>query len=120
MPSWFDIQWPAAGGPFGRLALGSVVSGSYALESNANGVRLARLALSFGASEPDSDRREQNFNVGGAVARLDLAGWLNLNVAVKEAKPVAEFLRTARLEVSGLDYLGLGFRHVCLAFAAGA
>jgi len=118
MPSWFDIQWPAAGGPFGRLALGSVVSGSYALESNANGVRLARLALSFGASEPDSDRREQNFNVGGSVGRLDLAGWLNLNVADKNAKPVSDYLRTARLAVAELDYLGLAFRDVTLDLAA--
>jgi len=118
MPSWFDIQWPAAGGPFGRLALGSVVSGSYALESNTNGVRLARLALSFGASEPDSDRREQNFNVGGSVARLDLAGWLNLNVADKNAKPVSDYLRTARLNVAELDYLGLAFRDVTLDLAA--
>jgi uncharacterized protein (TIGR02099 family) len=118
MPSWFDIQWPAAGGAFGRLALGSVVSGSYALESNTNGVRLARLALSFGASEPDSDRREQNFNVGGSVARLDLAGWLNLNVADKNAKPVSDYLRTARLNVAELEYLGLAFRDVTLDLAA--
>jgi len=118
MPSWFDIQWPAAGGPFGRLALGSVVSGFYALESNASGVRLARLALSFGASEPDSDRREQNFNVGGSVARLDLAGWLNLNVADKNAKPLSDYLRTARLNVAELDYLGLAFRDVTLDLAA--
>ncbi|HWY95118.1 MAG TPA: YhdP family protein [Steroidobacteraceae bacterium] len=118
MPSWFDIQWPAAGGPFGRLALGSVVSGSYALESNTNAVRLARLALSFGASEPDSDRREQNFNVGGSVARLDLAGWLNLNLADKNAKPASDYLRTARLTVAELDYLGLAFRDVTLDLAA--
>jgi uncharacterized protein (TIGR02099 family) len=118
MPSWLDIQWPPAGGPSGRLALGSVVSGSYALEPNANGVRLARLALSFGAGEPDSDRREQNFNVGGSVTRLDLAGWLNLNLADKNAKPVSDYLRTARLNVAELDYLGLAFRDVSLDLAA--
>src|SRR5258708_30565579 len=110
MPSWFDIQWPAAGGPFGRLALGSVVSGSYALESNANGVRLARLALSFGASEPDSDRREQNFNVGGSVARLDLAGWLRLDVADKNAKPASDYLPSDKLDSARPAYLGLPFR----------
>ena len=114
MPSWFDIQWPASGGPVGRLALGSVVSGSYALESGASGVRLARLALSFGAGEPDSYRREQNFNVGGSVTRLDLAGWLNLNLTDKNAKPASDYLRTARLNVAELDYLGLAFRDVSL------
>jgi uncharacterized protein (TIGR02099 family) len=117
MPSWLDIQWPAAGGPSGRLALGSVVSGSYALESNANGVRLARLALSFGAGEPNSSDA-QNFNVGGSVTRLDLAGWLNLNLADKNAKPASDYLRTARLSVAELDYLGLAFRDVSLDLAA--
>jgi uncharacterized protein YhdP len=63
MPSWFEIQWPATGAPLGRLALGSVLSGSYALESNANGMRLAHLALSFGAGESSADRRDQIFNV---------------------------------------------------------
>jgi len=117
MPSWLDIQWPAAGGPSGRLALGSVVSGSYALESNANGVRLARLALSFGAGEPNSSDA-QNFNVGGSVTRLDLAGWLNLNLTDKNAKPASDYLRTARLSVAELDYLGLAFRDVSLDLAA--
>jgi uncharacterized protein (TIGR02099 family) len=117
MPSWFEIQWPAAGGPLGRLALGSVVSGSYALESSASGVRLARLALSFGAGESNSNEA-QNFNVGGSVTRLDLAGWLNLNLADKNAKPVSDSLRTARLNVTELDYLGLAFRDVSLDLAA--
>jgi uncharacterized protein (TIGR02099 family) len=117
MPSWFDIQWPAAGGSQGRLALGSVVSGSYALESDASGVRLARLALSFGAGESDAYRREQRVNVGGSVGRLDLAGWLKLKPADKNAKPLAEYLRTARLKVAELDYLGLAFRDVSLELA---
>jgi uncharacterized protein (TIGR02099 family) len=117
MPSWFEIQWPAAGGPSGRLALGSVLSGSYALASDANGVRLARLALSFGAGESSSNDA-QLVNVGGSVARLDLAGWLNLRPASKSAKPLAEYLRTARLTVAELDYLGLAFRDVSLDLAA--
>jgi uncharacterized protein (TIGR02099 family) len=116
MPSWFEIQWPPAGGSQGRLALGSVVSGSYALESDANGVRLARLALSFGAGEPNSSDAQQ-INVGGSVARLDLAGWLKLKPADKSAKPLSEYLRTARLNVAELDYLGLAFRNVSLDLA---
>ncbi|HEY2635578.1 MAG TPA: YhdP family protein, partial [Steroidobacteraceae bacterium] len=116
MPSWIEIQWPASGGPWGRLALGSVLSGSYALESNANGMRLAHLALSFGAGESSPDRRDQIFNVGGSVGRLDLTGWLNLNLGDKSAKPLSEYLRSARLEVAELDYLGLAFRDVALNF----
>ena len=116
MPSWFEIQWPAAGGPQGRLSLGSVVSGSYALASDANGVRLAHLTLTFGGGEPTlSDT--QILNVGGSVARLDLAGWLKLTPAVKSARPVSDYLRTARLNVAELDYVGLAFRDVSLDFA---
>jgi uncharacterized protein (TIGR02099 family) len=113
MPSWFDVQWPASGGPQGKLALGSVLSGSYALESDANGVRLARLALTFGAEEPSSSEA-QILNVGGSVARLDLMGWLKLSPTDKNAKPLSDYLRTARLNVAELDYLGLAFRDVSL------
>jgi uncharacterized protein (TIGR02099 family) len=117
MPSWFEIQWPASGGPSGRLALGSVVSGSYGLESDTNGVRLAHLALTFGAGESSSSDA-QILNVGGSVARLDLAGWLKLSPSDKNAKPVADYLRTATLNVAELDYLGLEFRDVSLDLSA--
>jgi uncharacterized protein (TIGR02099 family) len=116
MASWVEIQWPATGGPQGRLALGSVVSGSYALESDANGGRLAHLALTFGAGESSSSDA-QIVNVGGSVGRLDLAGWLKLNPADKNAKPLADYLRAARLDVAELDYLGLVFRDVSLNLA---
>ena len=117
MPSWLEIQWPASGGPLGKIALGSVVSGSYALESDANGMRLAHLVLAFGAGDSSSSDA-QVFNVGGSVSRLDLAGWLKLIPTDKSAKPLAEYLRTARLNVAELDYLGLEFRDVSLDFAA--
>jgi uncharacterized protein (TIGR02099 family) len=116
MPSWFEMQWPAAGGPQGRLSLGSVASGSYALASDANGVRLAHLTLTFGAGEPALND-PQILNVGGSVARLDLAGWLKLNPADKSARPMSDYLRTARLNVAELDYIGLAFRDVSLEFA---
>jgi uncharacterized protein (TIGR02099 family) len=116
MPSWFEIQWPASGGPQGRLALGSVVSGSYALESDASGMRLARLALTFGAGETGSNDA-QIFNVGGSVARLDLAGWLKLIPSDKNAKPLSAYLRTATLNVAEVDYLGLAFRDLKLNLA---
>jgi len=97
--------------------LGVVVSGSYALESSAGGMRLAHLALSFGPGESNSDRREQIFNVGGSVARLDLAGWLNLNLGDKNSKPLSDYLRKARLNVAEVDYLGLAFHDVSLDLA---
>jgi uncharacterized protein YhdP len=56
-------------------------------------------------------------NVGGTVARLDLAGWLRLNPAEKSARPISDYLRTARFNVAELDYLGLAFRDVSLDFA---
>jgi uncharacterized protein (TIGR02099 family) len=116
MPSWFEIQWPVTGGPQGRLALGSVVSGSYALASDAGGVRLAQLALTFGEGESNSSDA-QIVNVGGSVARLDLAGWLKLSPADKNARPLADYLSAARLDVAELDYLGLAFRDVSLDLA---
>jgi uncharacterized protein YhdP len=116
LPSWFEIHWPPTGGPQGGLAFGSVLSGSYALESDANGLRLARVALAFGAGATASSDA-QIVNVGGSVARLDLAGWLNLMPADKQARPLADYLRSARLDVAELDYLGLAFRDVSLDLA---
>ncbi|MGB6352757.1 MAG: YhdP family protein [Steroidobacteraceae bacterium] len=113
MPSWFEIQWPAIGGPAGRLALGSVVGGSYALATDAAGLRLAHVALTFGAGESNSSDA-QIVNVGGSVARLDLAGWLKLSPVDKNARPLADYLSGASLEVAELDYLGLSFRDVSL------
>jgi len=113
MPSWFDVQWPATGGPYGKLALGSVLSGAYAMQSDANGMRLARLALTFGTGE-SSASDNQMVNVGGSVAQLDLAGWLNLNPPDKNGRPLGDYLRTAKLDVAELDYLGLAFRDVSL------
>ncbi|HEV7613342.1 MAG TPA: YhdP family protein [Steroidobacteraceae bacterium] len=117
MPSWFDIQWPATGGPQGRLSLGSVVSGSYALEADSNGMRLARLTLTFGAGETSSSGT-QILNVGGSVALLDLTGWLKLiPTGDKTARPLSDYLRAARLNVAELDYLGLVFRDLSLELA---
>ncbi len=119
MPSWLEVQWPASGAPQGRLALGSVLSGSYALQSDANGLRLARVSLNFGAGE-STPSDAQIVNVGGSVARLDLAGWLRLSAPDKNARPLSYYLRSARFDVAELDYLGLAFREVSLDLAASA
>jgi uncharacterized protein (TIGR02099 family) len=113
LPSWLEVQWPASGGPQGRLALGSLVSGSYALQSDGGELRLAHAALHFGAGEIGG-AESQIFNVGGSVERVDLAGWLKLSTPDKNAKPLAYYLRDAELDVAELDYLGLAFRDVSL------
>jgi uncharacterized protein YhdP len=92
------------------------VSGSYALASDAGGMRLAHVALTFGGGEANSSDA-QIVTVGGAVARLDLAGWLKLTPADKNARPLADYLSAARLDVAELDYLGLAFRDVSLDLA---
>jgi uncharacterized protein (TIGR02099 family) len=116
LPSWLEIQWPASGGPQGSFALGSVVSSSFALESDAGGMRLARASMNFGANDA-SPGDSQILNVGGAVQRLDLGGWLRLSTPDKDAKPLSYYMRTARLNVAELDYLGLAFRDVALDLA---
>ncbi len=119
MPSWIDLQWPAGGGAQARLGLGSVVSGSFALDPDSKGMRLSRLALTFGGGDSGSSDA-QMINVGGSVGRLDLAGWLRLKPAEKNAKPLSDYLRSAKLKVAELDYLGLAFRDVSLDLAASA
>jgi uncharacterized protein (TIGR02099 family) len=116
LPSWFEIQWPAVGGPQGSLALGALLSGSYALESGPEGMRLAHVSMTFGAGESTAGDT-QIVNVGGAVERLDLAGWLKLSTPDKNAKPLSYYMSSATLDVAELDYLGLAFRDVSLALA---
>jgi uncharacterized protein (TIGR02099 family) len=118
LPSWLEIQWPANGGPQGSFALGSLVGGSYALESDANGTRLAHASITFGAEESAAGD-SQILNVGGSVERVDLAGWLSLSTPDKNAKPLSYYLRSASMHVGELDYLGLAFRDVALVLTAG-
>jgi uncharacterized protein YhdP len=116
LPSWFEVQWPTGGGPQGKFALDTLVGGSYALQSDADGLHLANVALQFGGGEPGVNTA-QMINVGGSVERLDLAGWLKLSTPDKNAKPLSAYLRDAKLDVAELDYLGLAFREVSLNLA---
>jgi uncharacterized protein (TIGR02099 family) len=118
LPSWLEIQWPANGQPQGHFALGSLVAGSYALESDASGTHLAHASLNFGAGESAAGDA-QIINVGGSLERVDLAGWLALSTPDKDAKPLSYYLRSASMHVGELDYLGLAFRDVALDFTAG-
>jgi uncharacterized protein (TIGR02099 family) len=119
LPSWLEIQWPASGGPQGSFSLGSLVSSSYALESDQSGMRLAHASMTFGAGDAGAGE-SQILNVGGAVQRLDLGGWLSLSstsTSDKNAKPLSYYMRSARLNVAELDYLGLAFHDVSLDLA---
>ena len=121
LPSWLEIQWPASGVPQGSFALGSLVSSSYALETDSAGMRLAHASMSFGGSESGGGDA-QILSIGGSVQRLDLGGWLRLSAqpkdaskdASKDAKPLSYYMRNAKLNVAELDYLGLAFREVSL------
>jgi uncharacterized protein (TIGR02099 family) len=116
LPSWLEIQWPASGAPQGSFALGSLVSSTFALESDQSGLRLGHASMTFGACDAPPNE-SQILNVGGAVERLDLGGWLRLSTPGKDAKPLSYYMRTARLNVAELDYLGLVFRDVSLDLA---
>jgi uncharacterized protein (TIGR02099 family) len=116
LASFFDIQWPAQGGPQGKVGLGSLLNSTYELETVAEGTRLAHVSIMFGEAEP-AGGESQIFNVGGSVARLDLAGWLALSAPDSNAKPLVYYMRAARLDVAELDYLGLAFRDISLDLA---
>jgi uncharacterized protein (TIGR02099 family) len=118
LPSWLEIQWPESGGPQGSFALGTLVSSSYALETDPSGMRLAHASMNFGGSESGGGDA-QILNIGGSVQRLDLGGWLRLSTPGKgkDAKPLVHYMRGAKLNVAELDYLGLAFRDVTLDMA---
>ncbi len=118
LPSWLEIQWPETGGPQGSFALGSLVSSSYAMEPDSGGMHLAHASMSFGASESGAGDA-QILNIGGSVQRLDLGGWLRLSATGKDAKPLSYYMRSAKLNVAELDYLGLAFRDVSLDLLVG-
>jgi uncharacterized protein (TIGR02099 family) len=114
LPSSLDIQWPTSGGPQLRMSMGSVLRGAATMDSDADGSRLGRAAVNFGGTADPTFSDSQIVNTGGKIERLDLAGWLKLYTPDKNAKPLANFLRTATFEVSQIDYLGLSFMDVAL------
>jgi uncharacterized protein (TIGR02099 family) len=116
MPTSIDLQWPSGGGTEMRLSLGSVLRCALSLDSDATGPKLRRAAVSFGEGEPAfSDA--QAVNLGGSLGELDLEGWLKLGAGIKSSKPVVSYLKSAKLEVGRIDYLGLAFLDVSLSLA---
>jgi uncharacterized protein (TIGR02099 family) len=115
------IRWPASGGEELRVNLGSLLRAALELDSDADGPKLARAAVTFGGGEPAfSDA--QAVNIGGHIAELDLAGWLDLTGGVgtgagKSSKPLSSYFRAAKFEVDKIDYMGLSFDDVSVAVA---
>ena len=122
LPSYLEIQWPASGPAQLRAALGSVLRGQVLLSSDANGLSLGRAAIDFGsaaaAAEPPAFNDSQIVSAGGSIGHLDLGGWLKLYTPDKNAKPLTNFLRSAKFEVAQIDYLGLSFLDVSVDLAA--
>ncbi|HEX3914941.1 MAG TPA: YhdP family protein [Steroidobacteraceae bacterium] len=116
LPSWLEIQWPEQGGPQGSFALGGLIDGNFVLESDSSGMRLAHASINFGGNETAAGE-PQILNIGGSVPRLDLGGWLNLSGRGRHARPLAYYMRNAKLNVAELDYMGLAFRDVSLDLA---
>ena len=119
LPSSVEVQWPSVGGgPKVSVVLGAVLRGQVSLDSDPNGPTFSRAAVTFGSAEP-SFSDSQIVNTGGTIERLDLAGWLKLYTPDKNAKPLGNFLRSAKLEVGQLDYLGLSFMDVAVELGVG-
>lgn len=122
LPSSIEIHWPASGGPHVRMALGSVLRAQAILGSDPDGPTLERAAVTFGsaassAGEPPAFSDSQIVNVGGTIEHLDLGAWLKLYTPDKNAKPLTDFLRTAKFRVAQIDYVGLSFLDVSLDLA---
>jgi len=121
MPSWLDIQWPSSGGTQVNLGLGSILHAVFALESDPDTgeSRLAHAGIQFGDGDPTfSD--SQILNVSGSLARFDLTGWLRVFAPDSDAKPLSYYLRSTKLEIGEVDFIGLVFRSVALDLAASA
>jgi uncharacterized protein (TIGR02099 family) len=124
IPTTVAVHWPASGSEELRVSLGSLLRGAAMLDSDANGLKLGRAAVSFGEGDPAfSDA--QAVNVGGNIGELDLAGWLKLlggpagggTAAGKSPKPLASYLRAAKFGIAKIDYLGLSFDDVSVAIS---
>jgi uncharacterized protein (TIGR02099 family) len=119
LPSWVDVQWPAAGGIQVNLAMGSLLRAVVLMDRDADtgAPSLAHAAVMFGDAEPVfSDT--QVVNVGGKIDRLDLDGWLQTIAPSKSAKPLTYYLRTASVAFGEVDFIGLAFHAVTLDLAA--
>jgi len=119
LPSWVDVQWPAAGGIQVNLSLGSLLRAVVLMDRDVDtgAPSLAHAAVMFGDADPVfSDT--QLVNVGGKIDRLDLGGWLQMISPSKSAKPLTYYLRTASVAFGEVDFIGLAFHDVMLDLAA--
>jgi uncharacterized protein (TIGR02099 family) len=116
IPVSIDVQWPAIGATQLRFGFGSVLQCAMTLDSDANGPKLGRAAVTFGVGEPAfSDA--QAVNIGGRIEELDLDGWLQLGGAANSPKPLATYFRSAKVQVGRIDFLGSSLLDVTLGVA---
>ncbi len=118
IPSWVEIQWPAAAGPVINVGYGAIVRAMLAFQGGSGAGRIAHAAVMFGGAEPVFNNT-QIFNVGGRIRRLDLSGWRKLYAPAQGAKPLTNYLRSAALDVREADYGSLALRDLKLGFLAG-
>jgi uncharacterized protein (TIGR02099 family) len=116
LPASLDVQWPLSGGMQIAVSLGPIARAALAFESAADGDRLKRAAVMFGAGEPVF-ADDQLLNVGGRIERLGLDGWQSLLVGGKGARPLSYYLHEAKLDVERIDTAGISFHKVGLTLA---
>ena len=117
LPATVDIQWPAPNVTQLRVILGSLVRADVTLSDDPSGIKIAHTSVWFGGAEPPVGDAAA-LSVGGDVDELDLAGWLKLTSGAKPAKPLSAYMRSAKLTVGRIDYLGVSLRDVTLGLAA--
>jgi uncharacterized protein (TIGR02099 family) len=117
LPATVEFQWPAPNVTQLRVTLGSLMRADVTLSDNPGGIKVAHTSVWFGGAEPPAGETAP-LSIGGDVDELDLAGWLELASGAKSAKPLATYLRSAKLTVGRIDYLGVSFRDVTLGLAA--
>ena len=116
MPTSVDVQWPTANVTELRLTLASVLRGDVTLSGESGGLKVARAGLWFGGGEP-SFGDAPGTNIGGDIQELDLAGWLKLASGLKTQRSQVTALRSAKLTVGQINYLGLAFLDVTLGLS---
>lgn len=121
LPSWLDVQWPSGGGTLVNLGLGPILRAVFTLDADPKdgSERLSRAAVGFGDVEPTfSD--SQIVNIGGKIGRVDLNGWLRAINPEHGGRPLSYYLRTAKLDIGRIDFIGFTFHTVSLDIAVGA
>jgi uncharacterized protein YhdP len=121
MPSWLDVQWPSSGVTQVNLGLGAIAARRIRARTRCGSRRLAIDSRGDSIRRRRSDlQRSQIVNIGGSLTRVDLTGWLHTITPDKAGKPLSYYLKSAKLAIGEVDFIGLVFRSVELDLAASA